>query len=118
MAAERADAWNVTTASPERFAELNRQIATARTVERSIAAGILIGRDSEELEQRRERLMRIVVPLRQRQPEELGWIAGTPAAVVGQLRALESTGVELAILGHYDLDDVATLELIASEVMR
>jgi hypothetical protein len=33
------------------------------------------------------------------------------------LRALEAAGVDLAILGHYDLDDVPMLELVASDVV-
>jgi alkanesulfonate monooxygenase SsuD/methylene tetrahydromethanopterin reductase-like flavin-dependent oxidoreductase (luciferase family) len=117
LAAERADAWNVTTASPERFAELRAQIATTRQVECSIAAGVLIGRDAAELSTRAEQLARIIPPLREQGPEQLGWIAGTPETVVAQLRALKAAGVELAIVGHYDLDHVATLGLIASDVL-
>ena len=69
------------------------------------------------LQARRERLARIVVPLRQTSPEDLGWIVGTPAAVAAKLRALEAAGADLAILGHYDLDDADTLDLIAYDVL-
>jgi alkanesulfonate monooxygenase SsuD/methylene tetrahydromethanopterin reductase-like flavin-dependent oxidoreductase (luciferase family) len=117
IVADRADAWNVTTASPSRFAELSGQLQTRRPIERSIAAGVLIGRDASELHERQTRLARVVVPLRDRAPDQLGWLCGTPADIAASLRKLEEVGVDLAVLGHYDLDDVATLDLIADDVM-
>jgi hypothetical protein len=36
---------------------------------------------------------------------------------VAGLRPLADAGVDRAILGHYDLSDVAALELVASDVM-
>jgi alkanesulfonate monooxygenase SsuD/methylene tetrahydromethanopterin reductase-like flavin-dependent oxidoreductase (luciferase family) len=47
----------------------------------------------------------------------MGWVVGTPRAVVEQLSALAKAGVDLAMLGHYDVGDELMLELIAGEVM-
>jgi alkanesulfonate monooxygenase SsuD/methylene tetrahydromethanopterin reductase-like flavin-dependent oxidoreductase (luciferase family) len=44
-------------------------------------------------------------------------VAGTPREVVAHLRALADAGADLAILGHYDLEDDAALELVAHDVM-
>ena len=47
----------------------------------------------------------------------MGWVAGTPREIIVQLRALADAGVDLAILGHYDVEDEASLELVADDVM-
>jgi alkanesulfonate monooxygenase SsuD/methylene tetrahydromethanopterin reductase-like flavin-dependent oxidoreductase (luciferase family) len=46
----------------------------------------------------------------------MGWAAGTPRQIVEGLARLADAGVDLAILGHYDLEDAAVLELIATEI--
>jgi hypothetical protein len=48
---------------------------------------------------------------------EMGWVVGTSSEVVATLRALQAVGVERAILGHYDLDNAKTLELLADTVL-
>jgi alkanesulfonate monooxygenase SsuD/methylene tetrahydromethanopterin reductase-like flavin-dependent oxidoreductase (luciferase family) len=48
---------------------------------------------------------------------QMGWVVGTPETIVEQLLSLEAAGVDLAILGHYDLTDDQSLELIANDVM-
>jgi alkanesulfonate monooxygenase SsuD/methylene tetrahydromethanopterin reductase-like flavin-dependent oxidoreductase (luciferase family) len=48
---------------------------------------------------------------------EHGWIAGTPNEVIAALKSLEEVGVQRAMLGHYDPDDVDALRLIAEEVL-
>jgi alkanesulfonate monooxygenase SsuD/methylene tetrahydromethanopterin reductase-like flavin-dependent oxidoreductase (luciferase family) len=132
LAARFADAWNMTTASPETFgeraAELDQLCAQPgrdrKKIEKSIAAGILIGRDSVDLRERCRRMQQVVPPLADVELDQVpaaarerGWIVGTPREVVTALDALARAGVDLAILGHYDVEDVDVLELIADRVM-
>ncbi len=125
LAARFADGWNMTTGSAvafqERAAYLEAACAAlgrgAASIERSIAAGVLIGRDANDLQARTARLRRCVPPLVGASPDELGWLTGNVAAVRAQLESLARAGVDLAILGHYDLDDTAALELIANDVL-
>jgi alkanesulfonate monooxygenase SsuD/methylene tetrahydromethanopterin reductase-like flavin-dependent oxidoreductase (luciferase family) len=46
-----------------------------------------------------------------------GWVAGTVDEVAEQLQALHAVGVQRAVLGLYDLDDVNSVEIIAREVV-
>ena len=46
----------------------------------------------------------------------MGWVVGTHEAVISGLREYARAGVERAILGHYDPEDGAVLELIAELV--
>jgi alkanesulfonate monooxygenase SsuD/methylene tetrahydromethanopterin reductase-like flavin-dependent oxidoreductase (luciferase family) len=125
LAARFADGWNKTGASVPAFQERTARLDNAcrdigratDSIERSIAAGVLIGRDRDELRARRVRLEGCVPPLVGTDAAELGWLDGTVADVTHQLTLLAQAGVNLAILGHYDLDDTAALELIAAEVL-
>jgi hypothetical protein len=47
----------------------------------------------------------------------MGWVVGTAAEVVEQLRPLAEEGVQEVMLGIYDHADVGALELIADQVM-
>jgi alkanesulfonate monooxygenase SsuD/methylene tetrahydromethanopterin reductase-like flavin-dependent oxidoreductase (luciferase family) len=132
LVARHADEWNMTTTSVDLFrarsdrldelcAEVERD---PRTIQRSIAAGILIGRNSSELRERSARMQQVVPALTSVHLDEVGeaarargWLVGTPSQVVEELRALSTAGVDRTILGHYDLEDVAALELIAEQVV-
>ncbi len=46
-----------------------------------------------------------------------GWLAGTPAEIVEQLRELEAASVERVMLQHLLHDDLETIELIGREVI-
>jgi alkanesulfonate monooxygenase SsuD/methylene tetrahydromethanopterin reductase-like flavin-dependent oxidoreductase (luciferase family) len=132
LVARFADEWNVTTASADFFRVRNDALkelcAQARrdpsTIKRSVAAGVLVGRDADEVRERCRRMQACVPPLASFDVDDvpgaaadMGWWVGTPPTIVDALRPLAEAGVDLAIVGHYDLDDVATLELIAAEVM-
>lgn len=132
LVARYADEWNVTTASADFFRARNEALdelcaqagRDPRSIKRSVAAGVLVGRDADELLERSWRMQSCVAPLAALDvdsvPEavvDMGWLVGTPEMIVDGLRPLAEAGVDLAIVGHYDLDDVATLELIAAEVM-
>jgi alkanesulfonate monooxygenase SsuD/methylene tetrahydromethanopterin reductase-like flavin-dependent oxidoreductase (luciferase family) len=131
LVARYADEWNVTTGSAGAYRssvqELERLCAEIgrpfEAIRRSIACGLLVGRDADDLEARAARLRALVPQLASGGPEsvatarQMGWVACTPADIVASLAELSAAGVDLAILGHYDLEDAAVLELVASEIM-
>ena len=80
-----------------------------------------MGRDAAELDTRGQRMRTIVAPLAQCEDvlaaaRGMGWVVGTHEEVISGLREYACAGVERAILGQYDLEDVAVLELIAELV--
>lgn len=128
--ARYADEWNMTTASPVEFRRasedldrLCREVGRDPTeIKRSVASGVLIGRDPVELRERAERMRGCVAPLAQAEDvlataRHMGWLVGTCDEIVSGLKSLAQAGVERVILGHYDLECDATLELIAEQVM-
>jgi alkanesulfonate monooxygenase SsuD/methylene tetrahydromethanopterin reductase-like flavin-dependent oxidoreductase (luciferase family) len=132
IVARYADQWNLTTASLEfylersqRLAELCAEIGRDPTsIRRSVAVGFLIGRNPDELRGRSQRIKELIPPLATVETDQvaaaaqaMGWVTGTPSDIIATLRPLSAAGVDLAILGHYDLDDVAALESIAADVM-
>jgi alkanesulfonate monooxygenase SsuD/methylene tetrahydromethanopterin reductase-like flavin-dependent oxidoreductase (luciferase family) len=132
LVARHADEWNLTTNSPSLYQPLSLALEQAcqvvgrdpANVRRSVAAGVLIGRDVSEVCARAERLRRVVPGLEEVPTEQVvshvrehGWVAGTPAEIVAALKTLADAGVQRAMLGHYDVDDTSALELIAQEVL-
>ena len=130
LAARYADHWNMTTSSVEVYRARSERLAGLCTaagrdpaeIRRSVAVGCLVGRNAAELGARCQRMRTIVPPLAEaadvlQAARRIGWVVGTPREVVEQLSALAKAGIDLAILGHYDLGDERVLELIASEVM-
>jgi alkanesulfonate monooxygenase SsuD/methylene tetrahydromethanopterin reductase-like flavin-dependent oxidoreductase (luciferase family) len=131
LVARYADEWNLTTNSPEVYRARSDQLAAccaavgrdAGAIRRSVSVGVLIGRDAAELAQRGEALCRLVPGLADVNAgvvdavSALGWVAGTPSQIVAALKALAAAGVDQVMLGHYDLDDEATLQLVAAEVL-
>jgi alkanesulfonate monooxygenase SsuD/methylene tetrahydromethanopterin reductase-like flavin-dependent oxidoreductase (luciferase family) len=132
LVARHADEWNVTTNSPQLVSQLSHSLAEACRVIgrdpagvcRSVAVGVLIGRNPSDLCARAERLRAVVPGLEDvsadqmvRHVREHGWVAGTPDEIVAALRSLGEAGIDRAMLGYYDLDDTAGLELIAHEVL-
>ena len=132
LVARFADEWNLTSSEPASVRDLGQALATLcqsvgrdpATIRRSVSVGVLIGRDSADLARRAASMRRLVPGLAATPAGEVidtlrdhGWLAGTPAEVVHALRELAAVGVDRAMLGHYDLADDDTLELIASEVL-
>jgi alkanesulfonate monooxygenase SsuD/methylene tetrahydromethanopterin reductase-like flavin-dependent oxidoreductase (luciferase family) len=126
VVARHADEWNMTTSSASDFSRVNEQL-TARCrelgrdpteIRRSVAAGILIGRDEGELIARAERMRNCVPPLTSVDAgHELGWIVGTSRQVSQHVAELADAGVDRVILGHYDVGDDRTLELLAEALL-
>lgn len=126
VAARYAEQWNMTTASPETFSSASQHLDRLCTsvgraqgvILRSIACGVLIGKDANDLAARAERMRRHVPPLSSVEAaRDMGWLVGTTDEVVAQLQGLAAVGVQWAALGHYDVAHVSTLELLAHSVL-
>jgi alkanesulfonate monooxygenase SsuD/methylene tetrahydromethanopterin reductase-like flavin-dependent oxidoreductase (luciferase family) len=130
VVARFAQHWNMTTASVADFTRANAYLnqlcaefgRPIHEVLRSIACGVLVGRDNADIDGHAERMRSCVPPLAQATDvvgaaREMGWLAGTPEVLVTQLRALAAAGVQRVVLGHYDLAAVDTLELLAETVL-
>jgi alkanesulfonate monooxygenase SsuD/methylene tetrahydromethanopterin reductase-like flavin-dependent oxidoreductase (luciferase family) len=126
IVARYADQWNMTTASVADFRRASSHLdalcaaagRSAAEILRSVAAGVLVGHDDADLRARAERMRRCIPPLAAAEDaltaaRDMGWLVGTVEAVVARLREFAAAGAERAILGYYDLDDLATLELLA-----
>ncbi len=130
VVARYADEWNVTTGSAADYRRMSlhlealcRKVARdPREIGRSVATGVLVGRDARDLGERAER-MRTCVPPLAAAPDvvsaarEMGWLVGTSETVLGSLRAFQRIGVERVMLGHYDLANVETLAVLAETVL-
>jgi alkanesulfonate monooxygenase SsuD/methylene tetrahydromethanopterin reductase-like flavin-dependent oxidoreductase (luciferase family) len=126
VAARYADEWNLTTSSVAEFqsaaarldalcAESNRDPGE---IQRSVAAGLLIGRDMRGLEQRAARMARCVPPATSLEAaREMGWMVGTREDIASHVHRLAEAGVDRVIFGHYDLDDLETLSLLAEALL-
>jgi alkanesulfonate monooxygenase SsuD/methylene tetrahydromethanopterin reductase-like flavin-dependent oxidoreductase (luciferase family) len=130
LVARFADEWNVTTGSLDAYREmigrldrLCRDIGrNPREIRRSVATGILIGRDVDDLRERAERMRRCVPPLADasnvlESARQMGWLVGTPQGIVTSLREFGNQGVDRVVLGHYDVANVGTLEVLADAVL-
>jgi alkanesulfonate monooxygenase SsuD/methylene tetrahydromethanopterin reductase-like flavin-dependent oxidoreductase (luciferase family) len=132
IVARYADEWNLTTASVDVYLERSTQLGEMcaevgrdpTSIRRSVAVGFLIGRTRDELRSRSQRMKGLVPPLANVETDAvaaaaqgMGWVTGTPMQIIAALMPLAKAGVDLAILGHYDLDDMAALESIAADVM-
>ncbi len=132
LVARYADEWNMTTNSPsfcrERSARLAEQCrAVGRdpaAIRRSVAMGVLIGRNQGELEQRCRSMQRLIPSLAEVDtsavPEAVraaGWVCGTPDEIVQRLHELAAVGIERVMLQHTDFNDEDMLRLIARQVI-
>jgi alkanesulfonate monooxygenase SsuD/methylene tetrahydromethanopterin reductase-like flavin-dependent oxidoreductase (luciferase family) len=132
LVARYADEWNMTTASVELYRARGRRLAELcqavgrdpAAIRRSVAVGLLIGRDASDVLDRSRRMRTFIPPFAEVETNQvataarqMGWVAGTPMDIVDQLRSLADAGVDSAMLGIFDRRDIAALELVASEVM-
>ena len=127
VVAECADEWNVTRVTlaeyPQKLAVLEQHCrAVGRapaSIMRSLMIAIIVGRSPAELAARREKA-RAIFP---RLPEdEAGWRAagflhGTPAEIVEDLRRWQALGIGRVMLQLVDMEDLAAIELLAREVL-
>ena len=130
--ARYASEWNCTPIGVERYrakvkvleehcARIGRD---PRTIDRSMMCAFMIGRDQGEVIKRIEALQKVMPPMAATPADQLarglasrGWLVGTPAEVIEQIRALEAEGVSRIMLQHHNQTDFEVLELIAKDVL-
>jgi alkanesulfonate monooxygenase SsuD/methylene tetrahydromethanopterin reductase-like flavin-dependent oxidoreductase (luciferase family) len=130
VVARLADEWNVTTGSAVQYRTMSGHLdALCRDlgrdpheIRRSVATGILIGRDAYDLAARAERMRACVQPLADTENVEeaarrMGWLVGTPETVAAGLSELRDAGVDRVMLGHYDVASLSTLDIVADRVL-
>jgi F420-dependent oxidoreductase-like protein len=127
IVAKHATEWNFTYAGPEAFRQKSDQLnrycevigREPQTLRRSLMIPFVIGRDESTVQQRIEahRAMFPDLPPTLADWQAAGFPGGSPQQVVDQLGAFVEAGVERFMLQQNDLDDLASLELLASEVM-
>ena len=126
LVARHADEWNVTTGSVTTYVTMSQQLdglcgeisRNPHEIRRSVATGILVGRDPTDLAERAERMRTWVPPLAQADDvlaaaRDMGWLVGTPEAIAPTLSEFQTAGVDRVIFGHYDLANTTTLDVIA-----
>jgi F420-dependent oxidoreductase-like protein len=132
VVAEYADEWNVTTISREGYETkvdvLKRHCdAVGRdfgAIQRSIMTGHIIGRNQQEIERRAAKVQEVIPAMREMTPAEAadqfrgrGWLVGTPAEVVEEIKGREAQGLQRFMIQTHDHDDIEALELWSSEVL-
>jgi F420-dependent oxidoreductase-like protein len=120
LVARFADEWNAVGIPADHFKRLNDHLDNLlreegrplEAVRRTLMTRVMIGRDQEQVDQRRGD--RSLDELRER-----GVLIGTPDEIREQLRALEAAGVEVVMLQWLDgLDDIAGIEFMARELIQ
>ena len=119
LVARFADEWNGVGIPADHFRRLNSLLddllkeegRPLDSVRRTLMTRIIIGRDQDQVDQRRGDAS--VDELRER-----GVLVGTPDQVREQLRELEAVGVEVVMLQWLEgLDDIEGLEFMARELI-
>lgn len=127
VVAEHASEWNCSYVGVGVFAEKSAaldELCVQRdrdpsTLARSVMVPAVVGRDDVEV----ERAIAGQRAMFSRLPDHLdawidaGFVGGTPDRVVDQLGAFDEAGASRIMLQHNDLDDHASLELLAAEVL-
>jgi hypothetical protein len=47
----------------------------------------------------------------------MGWIVGPPETVIVSMQEFRNAGADRVMLGHYDLSNVGTLQVLAETVL-
>ena len=135
IVARFADEWNGFGLSPDQYVECVEVLLhhcsdvgrDPRTIAKSLMAGVIVGRDDAELQERIAELGRLLPSLAEAEPARMlenlraagpgRWIVGSPTEIVDQLRRFSAIGVDRVMLQHYLLDDSEVLKLLAKEVL-
>jgi len=133
IVARWADEWNCAGSRPPADVRAKTETLVAacqrvgrdpRTIRRSWMGGILVGENGSALERRARKIQEYVPPRAAiptaTLPDALrreGWLVGSGAEIVGQIRALEAEGVGRVMLQFYDQEDLEALSIIARDVI-
>lgn len=127
IVAKHATEWNCSYVGLDVFRQKSGQLnqhclARGRdlaTLRRSLMIPFIIGQDEATVQKRLEAHRAMFSDLPQTYPEwqARGFLGGSPQQLLDQLKAFEEAGVERFILQHNNLDDLASLELLARQVL-
>ena len=127
LIAKHATEWNCYYVSLNEFREksrwLDEQCAAVdrepSTLRRSLMIPFALGKDETAVKRHIDanRAMFPTLPATLDDWHAEGFVGGSPQQLVDQLKAFEEAGVQRFMLEHNDLDDVNTLELLASEIL-
>ncbi len=132
MVARFANEWNTTASSLDVYrhkVEVLEQHCydvgrDGSQIARSMMVGHIIGSDEAELKERASRIQQII-PSTQNMPvedvistmRERGWLVGTPAEIVDDIRERAKLGVSRIMLQTHDQEDMSALELFGKSVL-
>lgn len=120
LTARYADEWNGVGIPADHFKRLSAHLddllreegRSPNAVRRTLMTRVVIGRDQEQVDQRRGEAT--VDELRER-----GVLIGTPDEIREQLRELEAAGVEIVMLQWLEgLDDIEGIQFLAQELIQ
>jgi F420-dependent oxidoreductase-like protein len=133
VAARYADEWNCAGSRPPDdvrartetlLAACRRVGRDAREIRHSWMGAFLVGDTSSVLERRARKIQEYLPPRAatpaSKLPEVLraeGWLVGSPAEIVAQMRALATEGIERFMLQLYDQEDMEALHTLAEQVI-
>lgn len=127
MVAKHATEWNFAYGGVDFFKEKSQELddncaAIGRDpseICRSMMAPFVIGHDEAAVQKRIDAQCQMFPHLPSTLTEwiEAGFTGGTSSQVIERLKEFEAAGVERFMLQHNDLDDIASLELLAKEVL-
>ena len=100
----------------ENCVAIDRDPASLR---RSLMVPFVIGADATSIQNRinKHRTMFPNLPVDLGGWHKAGFVGGTPDQLLDQLKAFEAAGVHRFMLQHNDLEDVASLELLAGQIL-
>jgi F420-dependent oxidoreductase-like protein len=128
IVAEHATEWNCAYFSPQAVAQKARVLDAhceaigrdPRSLRRSVMLPFVIASDTAVLRdyvRAHHAMTPEWIPTTWEAWQAAGFIGGSPQQVLDQLKAFEAVGVQRFMLQHNQLDDLGSLELLASEVL-
>ena len=127
MVAEFADEWNVTRLDVEGYRAKRQVLAEhcravkrdPETIARSLMIPLAIGRDAAEVARRvaNARAIFPALPDGEAAWRAAGFLAGSPAQVVEDLKRWDEGGLQRVLLQMLDQEDIGALELFARDVL-
>ncbi len=133
VVARHADEWNTAGSRPPADVRARTEmLETAchragrdpREIRHSWMGAFLIGETGADLERRARRIQEYVPPRAATPAAKLpdvlrgeGWLVGSPAEIVGQVRALAAEGIERVMLQLFDQEDMDALHMLAEQVV-
>ena len=133
IVAKHADEWNCGGSRPPADVRARTEMLDTacraigrdpREIRRSWMGAFLIGENAAILERRALKIQEYVPPRAATPASHLpavlrneGWLVGSPAEIVGQMRELAAEGIERFMLQFYDQEDLEALHLLAEQVV-